>query len=496
MHTAERKRSGRIVANSALILFLGIAFLCFFSAIWFVKVYGRLGFDAVLSTLTGGLGGVQNGLVVSYLSGSILPAVLCTAGLGFFLFFSWKKLPLGWWLRITLCLALSLSAIIYAAFHVEMVDYIIARFQNSVLYETQYRDPSIVPITFPEKKRNLIYILMESMELTFADQENGGAMEENRIPELTALAQNNVNFSQNSGVGGFRQTIGNTWTIGAMVSQTAGIPLKVPDSVGDLNSYGQQGMFLPGVTTLQSILHENGYNQALMVGSDAGFGGRDTYYATHGTDRIYDLYTARADGIIPQDYYVWWGMEDLYLYDYAKTVLTDMAAEDSPFAFSMLTVDTHHVGGYPCSLCGNAYAEQYENVYACASKQLDMFIDWLQQQSFYENTTVVIVGDHVSMDNAYIQRTVTGDYVRRIYNCFLNPAVQPVQEKHREFTTVDLFPTTLAAMGCTIEGNRLGLGVNLFSAEPTLTEAMSYEGFYAELEKDSAFYRNHFFESR
>ncbi len=35
-------------------------------------------------------------------------------------------------------------------------------------------------------------------------------------------------------------------------------------------------------------------------------------------------------------------------------------------------------------------------------------------------------------------------------------------EKNREFTTLDMFPTTLAALGCTIEGDKLGFGVNLF----------------------------------
>ena len=40
----------------------------------------------------------------------------------------------------------------------------------------------------------------------------------------------------------------------------------------------------------------------------------------------------------------------------------------------------------------------------------------------------------------------------------------------RTYTTFDAFPTTLAARGADIEGNRLGLGTNLFSSTQTLSE--------------------------
>jgi phosphoglycerol transferase len=139
-----------------------------------------------------------------------------------------------------------------------------------------------------------------------------------------------------------------------MVGHTAGVPLKVPEGITDWqNGYGKDGHFLPGLSNLQTILAENGYYQTLMVGSNASFGGRKTYYETHNVDKVYDLYTARKDGIVSPTYFEWWGMEDLYLYEYAKQELTEIAQQDQPFAFTMLTVDTHHVGGYACAYCGN-----------------------------------------------------------------------------------------------------------------------------------------------
>ena len=66
--------------------------------------------------------------------------------------------------------------------------------------------------------------------------------------------------------------------------------------------------------------------------------------------------------------------------------------------------------------------------------------------------------------------------------------LQPVSEKNRRFTTLDYFPTTLASLGVTMEGDRLALGTNLFSAEPTLSERYGYEALFSELDKKSIFY--------
>ena len=121
-------------------------------------------------------------------------------------------------------------------------------------------------------------------------------------------------------------------------------------------------------------------------------------------------------------------------------------------------------------------------------------MEWFQDQSFYENTTVIIVGDHESMDNGYFERMVDEDYQRMMYNCILNPAVKPVRKTNRQFTALDLFPTTLASLGCTIEGNRLGLGTNLFSGMNTLCEKYGFETFNDELSKASDYYEANFWE--
>ena len=58
----------------------------------------------------------------------------------------------------------------------------------------------------------------------------------------------------------------------------------------------------------------------------------------------------------------------------------------------------------------------------------------------------------------------------------------------REMTSMDLFPTTLAALGFEIEGERLGLGTNMFSNVPTLQERDGKEEFDRQSTQYSEFF--------
>ena len=124
---------------------------------------------------------------------------------------------------------------------------------------------------------------------------------------------------------------------------------------------------------------------------------------------------------------------------------------------------------------------------ACSSRQLVEFIRWIQQQPFYENTTIVLVGDHLTMDSDFCAN-VSPECQRGVLNIFVNAPVMAVNTKNRIASTMDMFPTTIAALGGEIEGDRLGLGTNLFSGRPTLAEELGMDQLNAEVRKNSLFY--------
>lgn len=378
-----------------------------------------------------------------------------------------------------------------SSFHVG--EYLRALSQTSQVFEEQYVDPRSVKLEFPEQKRNLVYIYMESMENTLASRDHGGQMTPSRIPELEALALDpkNVAFSNHAeGLGGALPVTGTTWTVAAMTAQSSGVPLR--NSLFGLgqNDQGQLRYFLPGSYGIGEVLAQAGYNQSFIMGSEATFGGRDKLLSQHGNYTIMDLTRMRTMGKLPADYNVWWGFEDRKLFEFAKEEAARLAAESKPFNLQLLTADTHFTDGYLDPTCQAPYERRYDNVHACSSARVAEFVRWILSQPFGADTTVVLSGDHLGMQTSYYDAIVdTPMYQRTVYNAFVNPAITTAHSHNRLFSTLDMYPTTLAALGVRIEGEHMGLGVNLFSGEPTLVERYgSYQALSAELDKRSKFY--------
>lgn len=488
-----------VATRAAITVLVAVGFAALFSAAWYSSVYGKIGFSAILFSFFSSTSGIEGGLVLSWCVGGLLPTLLCTVIVCAILFYKGSEdapykgkriFPLNEKLTIVLSSVLCVALLWCALATIDFFDYFKNAMSDTKLYENEFVSAEYENVVFPEEKRNLVYIFMESMESSYLSRELGGGMSENLIPELYTLAKDNINFSHNDSVGGWCNIINTNWTSASLLAQTAGLPLAV--NADGINENGEYDYSVPGEITLNDLLSAQGYYQSIMFGSDATFGGREQYFASHGIDKIYDYYTAVEDGLIPESYHVWWGFEDKNLYEYAKNELLKISENQEPFAFMMLTADTHHINGYFCDLCENSHDEQYANVVSCASRQVYDFVQWLSEQDFYENTTVIICGDHLTMSNKFIEENMAEDYSRHVYNCIINPAIEPSNTKNRRFTAMDMYPTVLASLGCEIKDDRLGLGTNLFSEKQTLAERYGVESLNLELAKTSDFYVQNF----
>lgn len=479
------KRALRVLLTILAVLLAVLATIITCSLKWMFDTWSNLTMDELIYHLTSPLEGTNDAMIKEYVVKCIVPAVVILLVLAVILTAFRKKKRYYAVMAGAIVLSVSVSALsVHGAWQaLDVGNYMADRGTYSTFIDDNYVSPADVEMTFPQEKRNLIYIFLESMETTYADTQNGGAFTENVIPELTQIAQENEDFSgETDKLNGGYSMPGTTWTIGAMFGQTAGLPLSV--SI-DGNNMDTQDTFFAGAVTLGDILESQGYSQTLLIGSDAVFGGRELYFTEHGSYEMMDYKYAAQNGLIPEDYLVWWGYEDQKLFEFAKQKVTELAAQPEPFNLTMLTVDTHFEDGYMCEGCPKLYGDdQYSNVMRCSSQQVASFIRWIQQQDFYENTTIVLCGDHPTMDSDYCE-DVDSDYIRKTYTAYINAAAQKETETRRDFTTFDQFPTTLAALGVQIEGNRLGLGTNLFSSEPTLTERFGLDTEAAELKKKS-----------
>lgn len=487
------------------VIFVILVFLTA-ALIWAATHFSMVTFGGILFTLRMPFKDSGSDFVQSFIRIAVLPTALAVIIVIVFFVLMWKKNRLdgigrsykvimpfvyvAWLIGIMIGLEVKFDAVSYLRNQARKSDFI----------ENEYVDPKQVGLVFPEKKRNLIYIFVESAETSIIDKEHGGVLDDhNYIPEMTRLLDENTEFSQNDLHKGAAVAPASGWTMAGMVAEHGGLPLKMW-GYEDMNEgkkadnlMGYYKYFMPGITTLGDILYDEGYHNYFMCGSEAEFGGRKNFYEQHGKYEIFDLETAREEGKIYWTYFVWWGFEDMKLFDFAREKITMLSEEDRPFNFTMITADTHHQDGCLCELCNTDDCEErYGQVWHCASRQIASFVEWCQHQEWYDNTTIVICGDHCSMDVKFFKdlqiNKHEGETTRSVYNCFINPAVQPVNNKNRKFTTMDMFPTTLAAMGVEIPGNRLALGTNLFSDKETLSEQYGYEKLFEEIDCRSDFY--------
>ena len=482
-----------------ILIFIGVfaAALLVGAMLWTMQIWRYITFDEIVYHLFAPIKGTNPDVIISFVFRALVPAVIVAAAvtafkilvdLDIFKLKKHKKM-----INRSIIVTVFAGIVVMGLFfenQYDVIGYFMAKGEDSTFIEDNYADPKDVSVIFPEKKRNLIYIFCESMEMSYSDEANGGAFDENYIPNLTemALAPDADCFNGNTNqLNGAVPLHGATFTSGGMVAQTAGLPAM--EEIG--NAAGTQSSFYPGATSIGDILMSQGYNQELMVGSDAVFGGRQQYFQGHGNYKVFDYNYALENGYIPKGYKVWWGFEDDKLFDFAKQEILDLASQDKPFNFTMLTVDTHFEDGWVCPDCTNEFeGNQYANVIACSDRKVAEFVNWIKQQPFYEDTTIVICGDHTTMDSNFCSH-VDDNYLRRTYCTVINSAVtgglDGLSRKSRTFSTFDMFPTTLAAMGCEIQGNRLGLGVNLYSDEQTLLEEYNIQYCNTELARNSTF---------
>ena len=484
------KKFGKVLLKILAVLLIFLVAMLAFAALWTMDTWQNNTMDQIMFHITSPVEGTSSEIIVGFVLKVLLPSIAVTAAAVIVKLILKKKEAKEKTLRtaniitaVVLAAFLGVSAFLFMNKY-KVIEYFSTKSVNSDFIKDNYADPEKTAITFPEKKRNLIYIYLESVEMTYADKKSGGALEYNCIPELTKLAIENDCFNgNNEKLNGAKVSFGATYTMGGMVAQSSGLP--VVGGVG--NAASQQESFYPGATVLGDILKREGYNNELMVGSKVEFGGRGVYFGKHGDYKLFDYTYALKNKMLPSDdYYVWWGFEDQKLFTFAKDELKDLASKGAPFNLTLLTVDSHFEDGYVCPLCKDEYGTQYANVMACSSRQLKEFIDWIKQQDFYENTTIVLNGDHLTMDKDFLA-SIDAQYDRRTFTAIINSAVKPEENTAREYNTLDLFPTTLAAMGCKIDGDRLGLGTNLYSSKKTLIEEFGEDYVNGELAKNSEF---------
>lgn len=450
---------------------------------WGIDMFPLSNVEVILFTVFAGANkGSEEFVISSFIANALRPALylfICLIALlialSFFLFKRNTKVFFHFWkLRLTLTsrrfieilghlenfslAAISAYCLVISLFLPSIVTStpIHALFQqpiDSELYREHYANPDSVQITAPQQPMNLIVIFLESMETNFARY----------TPEIDSL------FKQWGIAPGGVNVSGTSWTIAGITGKLCGIPLNMPMGIEEY--HGKLPTYLPHASCLMNILANQGYEQVYVQGSSGDFTQKRDFWKVHGNVAIHDIEYFKEASKIPQDYKVFWGFEDRKLYGFVKVELDSLAERGKPFALYMLTVDTHQPFGYTDELCQEKITDEqgkYPQALRCASAQLSEFLDWARKQPWFANTVISVMGDH-TMDMLSAKANIPPHEQLYWTNFILNSALQR-PEKERQYSSLDMFPTLLEAMGFSLEGHAMGLGKSLYSDEPTLLE--------------------------
>lgn len=470
------------------IVFILICSTLIFGSLYVKKIYPDVLFEELYFYLTNGANNSDNSLIIMGLK-YCLPLIIFLTVFLYIVFSNLtvvlKSKKVAIIIKTILSILLFIISLLICMKNLNAFDYL--KYQNEVsnFIESNYVDPENVELIFPSKKRNLITIFVESLETSMFTKEQGGYWEYDVIEDLYKLLsdEDTVVFYNSNKTELMEQLDKSAWTTGGDVANTSGLPLKIPIQRSSYHSKS----FMDGAYALGDMLRDNGYYNEYISSARTSFGGIKEYFYRHGNYKIIDINSYKSFGLELDDRDKSnWGFNDYYLFEASKKRLTELSKNDMPFNVAIQTIDTHYVDGYIGWYSKDKYDTQYENVYSTESELIYNFINWLKKQDFYDNTTVMIVGDHISMQTDFFEDR--GASKRYIYNCYVNPAVKPQNVKNRIYTSIDSYPTIISSLGIKIDGNRLGLGVDLFSGEKTLSERYGFDYVNDEINKKSVFY--------
>lgn len=333
----------------------------------------------------------------------------------------------------------------------------------SKFFAENYMNPDSIQITPPEQKRNLILIYLESLETTFADKEHGGNQDTNLIPEITELSLKNISFGKDKNhIGGGFDASGSNHTFGAMHTRSLGIPNIIKYKKTPILQHYKQ-IFFQGNSGLFKEFQEFAIDQKI----NEIYGPDDIIQRLNLS--IADLIKNHGGKSAP----------DKDVFKFASQILDTIS---EPFSLTFFTIDTHSPHGIYDPDCIKSTDEKNEDELLkasvrCVSRELDKFLTSLISKPLYENTSIIIFGDHLFMGT----RLVKNFNNRKWIDIFINVPKTPVLEENRLFSDIDMFPTILSSINFDIDGNKLGFGTDLFSDKKTFVETIGLDSLNKEI---------------
>lgn len=261
-------RSSTIIPVLLLFSLCLMTTLCLSSTLWLEQKFGNTSIETVLFHYKHSLVGTPVKYYVSYAK-RVAVSVLISVTFAGTIYFIAIKTAKQYLLKITpyFLLILLLLSVGWAVVRLDVTSYLLGTFKKNTFIEDNYIAVGS-SVTFPKHKRNVLILVLESMEKTFA---NSDLFKEPLTPYLDQLTQNNPSCTL-----WVEKNL--TWTTAGLTGLFMGIPLYVPIN----NSYTPDDQsFLPGAEPILKLFDDHGYSTTYIAGSDVRFASINNIFTTH-----------------------------------------------------------------------------------------------------------------------------------------------------------------------------------------------------------------------
>lgn len=321
------------------------------------------------------------------------------------------------------------------------------------------------------KGKNLIIIQMESLQNFLVNLKIDG---QEIMPNFNKLVNNNYYFNK------FYQQVGQGNTSDA--EYVVNTSLYIPPRGAATQMYADREL-----TSLPKLLKANNYSSATFHTNVVEFWNRGELYESLGFDKYYD---AQFFG---EEDTVFFGASDEVLYRKTLDKLVEMDAEDNPFYAQVISMTAHHPYTMPDEKKLITLPERFDNTLVgnyiiaqhYADMQLGKFIEDLKAKGLWEDSLIVIYGDHLGLP-IYSLDTNELELMKEMYGrdymytdminiplVVINDGVTEGKVFEQIGGQVDILPTVANLLDVSLD-NQIHFGQDIFNNEENLLPQRYY----------------------
>ncbi|MGN0915334.1 MAG: LTA synthase family protein [Succinivibrio sp.] len=314
----------------------------------------------------------------------------------------------------------------------------------------------ITPAIIPDKKRNVVVILMESFGARYVESLGGDPI----APNLEKLKNEGWWFER-------MYATGHRSVRGIEAVTASYVPGPLPSQV----KLNHKRPF----TTISEIYQQLGYDTSFIYGGESHFDNMRSFFFNNGVNKIIE----QKDYKTPK-YVASWGVSDEDLFEKANAYFKEKNNTDTPFCSVVFTSSFHDPFDIPDGKVNIDGVKTGDPKRLTAAKYADYalgrFFEMAKKEEYYSNTVFLIIADHDSRVKGIDAFPLTNFSIPAL---IISPDLKPKKD-NRIVSQIDMLPTLLSVTG--VSGDLPLVGQDLMQQNITERAPLAYNEIFGYID--------------